>query len=302
MAPLFVICCLLRASTTTFSVLFVYTIVKSYPSSFTTKPISRIYFYNKLKWFIANATADIDEAKGERAELSTKLKRKIEAHGISVDSCTPGFYDLLYCPMCKGGKSIQRTLSFHINRNWNYGIWRCNHVQCSWAGQVFADTKKVYNGINLHSEIDSSQPLTVENLRLEMLGDELLTYFAERMISKETLERNNVMQVAGDRERNTEKMLYGIDDIAEADEIIIVEGELDKLSVEEAGYCNCVSVPSGAPQTVSLKELPSPEKTTDLLKERNQTDEDQPTRIRFVQVREQLEQVVHWNQLPDQRA
>ncbi|KAK4491541.1 hypothetical protein RD792_002293 [Penstemon davidsonii] len=195
--------------------------------------------------------ADIDDAKGERAELSTKLKRKIEALGINVDSCTPGLYDLLYCPM------------------------------------VFADTKKAYNGINLHSEIDSSQPLTEENLRLEMLGDELLTYFAERMISKETLERNNVMQVAGDRkiiaftyrqngvlvgckyrtiekkywqERNTEKMLYGIDDIAEADEIIIVEGELDKLSVEEAGYYNCVSVPSGAPQTVSLKELPSPEK------------------------------------------
>ncbi|KAK4491538.1 hypothetical protein RD792_002290 [Penstemon davidsonii] len=196
-------------------------------------------------------SADIDDAKGERAELSTKLKRKIEALGINVDSCTPGLYDLLYCPM------------------------------------VFADTKKAYNGINLHSEIDSSQPLTEENLRLEMLGDELLTYFAERMISKETLERNNVMQVAGDRkiiaftyrkngvlvgckyrtiekkywqERNTEKMLYGIDDIAEADEIIIVEGELDKLSVEEAGYYNCVSVPSGAPQTVSLKELPSPEK------------------------------------------
>ncbi|KAL3851541.1 hypothetical protein ACJIZ3_013423 [Penstemon smallii] len=262
----------------------------NHPNSFvayTTKPISRIYFYNKLKWFIAKATAEVDEAKGERAELSTKLKRKIEALGINVDSCTPGLYDLLYCPMCKGGQSIQRTLSFHINRNWNYGIWRCNHVQCSWAGQVFADAKKVYNGINLHSEIDSSQPLTEENLRLEKLGDELLTYFAERMISKETLERNNVMQVAGDRkiiaftyrqngvlvgckyrtiekkywqERNTEKMLYGIDDIAEADEIIIVEGELDKLSVEEAGYYNCVSVPSGAPQTVSLKELPSPEK------------------------------------------
>ncbi|GMN20035.1 hypothetical protein TIFTF001_047033 [Ficus carica] len=30
-----------------------------------------------------------------------------------------------------------------------------------------------------------------------------------------------------------------------------VEGELDKLSVEEAGFQNCVSVPGGAPGKVS---------------------------------------------------
>ena len=39
-----------------------------------------------------------------------------------------------------------------------------------------------------------------------------------------------------------------------------VEGEIDKLSLEEAGISNCVSVPAGAPQTVSIKELPTPEK------------------------------------------
>ncbi|EPS57848.1 hypothetical protein M569_16969, partial [Genlisea aurea] len=119
---------------------------------------------------------------------------------------------------------------------------------------------------------------------LEPLGDELLAYFAERKISEGTLRRNNVMQVA-DRKgtiafaykrnglfvgckyrtvdekrfwqaRNTEKVLYGLDDIVGADAIVIVEGEIDKLSLEEAGYCNCVSVPAGAPQTVSSKELP----------------------------------------------
>lgn len=35
---------------------------------------------------------------------------------------------------------------------------------------------------------------------------------------------------------------------------------MDKLSMEEAGFFNCVSVPDGAPQTVSLTELPSSEK------------------------------------------
>lgn len=32
-----------------------------------------------------------------------------------------------------------------------------------------------------------------------------------------------------------------------------VEGEIDKLSMEEAGFRNCVSVPDGAPARVANK-------------------------------------------------
>lgn len=35
---------------------------------------------------------------------------------------------------------------------------------------------------------------------------------------------------------------------------------MDKLSVEEAGFSNCISVPGGAPQIVSAKDIPSLEK------------------------------------------
>lgn len=97
-----------------------------------------------------------------------------------------------------------------------------------------------------------------------------------------TLKRNHVMQMAGDQiiiaftyrrngmligckyrtlekrfwqEKGADKVLYGLDDVREADEIIIVEGEIDKLSVEEAGFPNCVSVPNGAPQGIASKEL-----------------------------------------------
>lgn len=35
-----------------------------------------------------------------------------------------------------------------------------------------------------------------------------------------------------------------------------VEGQVDKLSMEEAGFRNCVSVPDGAPAKVSNKALP----------------------------------------------
>lgn len=50
----------------------------------------------------------------------------------------------------------------------------------------------------------------------------------------------NFRQVAGAR-----KCCYKIDDIAET--TIIVEGEMDALSLEVAGFRNCISVPDGAP-------------------------------------------------------
>ncbi|KAL2330633.1 hypothetical protein Fmac_018214 [Flemingia macrophylla] len=63
------------------------------------------------------------------------------------------------------------------------------------------------------------------------------------------------------KEENTEKILYGLDDIVGQSDIIIVEGEMDKLAMEEAGFFNCVVVPDGAPPSVSSKELPSPDQS-----------------------------------------
>ncbi|KAK1280204.1 hypothetical protein QJS04_geneDACA022393 [Acorus gramineus] len=92
---------------------------------------------------------------------------------------------------------------------------------------------------------------------------QLLTYFSERMISGETLRRNAVLQqINYDQEKDTEKIFYGVDDIKDASDIIIVEGEIDKLSMEEAGFRNCVSVPCGAPSVVSEKALPNEEEDT----------------------------------------
>ncbi len=60
----------------------------------------------------------------------------------------------------------------------------------------------------------------------------------------------------------TERILYGVDDVKNAAEIIIVEGEMDKLALEEAGMRNVISVPDGAPRAVKEGELPPPEADT----------------------------------------
>ncbi|XP_065847296.1 primase homolog protein [Euphorbia lathyris] len=213
------------------------------------------------------------------------LKEKMELHEInSDDSCVPGYFSHLFCPKCKGGKSMERSLSLHIIQDADFAMWRCYHTSCGWAGQIFADGRETNQGINKKFKVISSMQMTAESTVLEPLGEKLIAYFADRMISEETINRNAVMQIAGDKDviaftyihngmlvgckyrtmekkfwqdKGTGKWLYGLDDINEASEIIIVEGEIDKLSVEEAGFRNCVSVPGGAPLVVSAKELPA---------------------------------------------
>jgi twinkle protein len=56
-------------------------------------------------------------------------------------------------------------------------------------------------------------------------------------------------------EAGAERILYGFDDIDD-ERCVIVEGEIDKLSIEMAGITSCVSVPDGAP-TPNTKDYAS---------------------------------------------
>ena len=56
--------------------------------------------------------------------------------------------------------------------------------------------------------------------------------------------------------KDAEQILFGLDDITNSDSAVIVEGECDKMALDEAGIRNAVSVPDGAPNEV--KEEPDP--------------------------------------------
>ncbi|KAK1439360.1 hypothetical protein QVD17_05176 [Tagetes erecta] len=229
-----------------------------------------------------------EEKKGtlDRYEINA-LKQKVENIGINFDSCIPGQYTHQICPMCKGGKLKERSLSFHIHRNEKVAIWRCFNFECGWAGHVMADVGPKQDRVN---KVKVSKKLSEESLRLEPLGDELINYFAGRMISAEILQKNAVMQRVDDKSviaftyrrkgeivnckfrsitnrkfwqaKHGERILYGLDGLKEGNTIVIVEGEIDKLSMEQAGIPNCVSVPDGAPQQVSIKASPSKKQDT----------------------------------------
>ncbi|XP_042415854.1 twinkle homolog protein, chloroplastic/mitochondrial-like isoform X1 [Zingiber officinale] len=153
--------------------------------------------------------------------------------------------------------------------------------------QATGEVMEHYAKIKQASKSEDCKIIAESQLNLEPLSGEFIKFFEERRISEETLRRNGVLQNCtktaiafpyrrdGEiisckyrsvpkkfwQEKDKERILYGLDDIKNASEIIIVEGEIDKLSMEEAGYCNCVSVPDGAPPSVS-ENIPTEEKDT----------------------------------------
>lgn len=174
------------------------------------------------------------------------LKQKVEKITGTKWWSTPGQYTNFICPLCQGGQSEERSLSFHISQNEKVAIWRCFNFECGWAGHVLEDvdpTKVKVNRNNLFRKP------TEETLRLEPLGDELIEYFAGRMISAEILQKNAVMQMIDDKNviaftyrrngelvnckfrsitsrkfwqaKHGERILYGLDGIKEGDDIVI---------------------------------------------------------------------------------
>ncbi|XP_027187265.1 primase homolog protein isoform X2 [Cicer arietinum] len=194
------------------------------------------------------------------------LKQKMEPLGINLDnSCLPGKYHNLFCPKCKGGQLKERSLSFHIISDGEFAMWRCFRPTCGWAGQVFADDKELDSKVNGNAKPFGQ--MDEESLGLEPLGPKLIAYFKERLISEKTLSRNAVRQQSDNKNviaftYKQNGLLVGCKYRTIEKRFWQVEGEIDKLSLEEAGYQNCVSVPVGAPGKVSSKDLPPIEKDT----------------------------------------
>lgn len=172
------------------------------------------------------------------------------------------------CPQCSHTRKKRNYPCLNVNLE--KGLWNCWH--CGWAGGLKL-------GIQARPEIVKTYRKPDYVASAESVTDTLARWFDARGISEPTLRRNMIgkgvryfPQVEEERpcilfpymrgtevvnikartqdklfrmEAGAERVLYGLNDIGET--LIWVEGEIDKLSVEEAGYTSCVSVPDGAP-------------------------------------------------------
>ena len=176
--------------------------------------------------------------------------------GIDVSKVRGG---KMPCPKCSPDRKDKRDpcLSVDIQR----GLWNCHH--CGWKGTAVVFEKREY-----------VKPVP----RLEKVGAKVQQFFADRGISNQTIIWAKVSEATEwmpqfEKEvpvicfnyfrneelvnikfrgpnksfklsKDAELIFYNLDSIQ--DEVVIVEGEIDCLSMIEAGIFNCVSVPNGA--------------------------------------------------------
>jgi len=174
----------------------------------------------------------------------------------------------MVCHVCSHDRTKKKEKCLAINTY--TGTYLCHH--CGDSGIL--DTHKTMK----KTEIKYEKPKPTNSTSL---SQNTVDWFRTRGISQGVINRNKITQSVEympqvekkrnvicfnyyrdkelinikyrDGEKNfkqykgAEKIFYGLDDINNNDDVFIVEGEMDKLSLEEIGIKNCVSVPDGAP-------------------------------------------------------
>lgn len=182
------------------------------------------------------------------------------------------------CPKCSPDRQKSKARVLHVNTE--KGAWYCNH--CAWAGGLnqgerqgevkrkvvvrpeyvapmrvpdklvsFFHARGIPESVVLRNKIDLGMDYmpqvekSVETIQFPYyVGGECAN------VKFRSLQGKMFRQVTGAR-----KVLFGLDDLTQQacawsdgkSTCIMVEGEIDKLSLEVAGFVNAVSVPDGAP-------------------------------------------------------
>lgn len=186
-----------------------------------------------------------------------------------------------YCPYCHGGKHRDKG-SFSINLI--TGQFECKRASCGVHGNMITLSKDF--DFSLGTEYDRyyrREQFTFRKFGKKKISvtDPAVAYLQSRGISKETAERykittqkeneniivfpffdqDGIMVSAKYRkadfdpkkdknkewfESNCMPVLFGMEQCDDFDTLVITEGQIDSLSVAEAGIKNAVSVPNGA--------------------------------------------------------
>lgn len=179
------------------------------------------------------------------------------------------------CPKCSRNRrnSREKCLSVNVEK----GLLKCHH--CGWAGSL--DGKDWRDPIlgrrHTPKPYRKPDPLPAE----ADLTPAALAFFEQRRISRSVVAANQITANAkairfpylrggetinakyrgpGKRfwmEADCELIFWGLDHCAGAPQVVICEGEMDALSVQEAGVSAVLSVPNGATVNGDLSYLDS---------------------------------------------
>lgn len=172
------------------------------------------------------------------------------------------------CPRCSHLRKKRLYPCLHADLD--QGLWHCHH--CGWSGSLKQgefQRAAIHRTYRKPDYVKQSSPLTsaalefftkrgiTEAVLMRNMVSSGKTYFPQTESEHQSMlfpyrrrgEAVNIKHRSFDKlfrlEGGCERILFGLDDIG--DQLVWVEGEVDKLSLETAGILSCVSVPDGAP-------------------------------------------------------
>jgi twinkle protein len=195
-------------------------------------------------------------------------------HGIRPRHYREGDHKLL-CPKCSHRRKHRKDPCLSLTIDRDGAVWLCHH--CQWSGGVRQHFRQLEQSIRARRPAQPVRPKASPG----EITQAAVRWLVDRGISETAALRNRVGSArvyvpalgaetecvcfpyfrngelinikfralaskAFTQVKGAEPILYGLDDIAEADSAIIVEGECDKLALETAGIRNVASVPNGA--------------------------------------------------------
>lgn len=186
------------------------------------------------------------------------------------------------CPFCEGGEN-QDLFTFSVNVE--TGAYKCFRGSCHAEGGIAQLAEKLgEKPPATRSSFKTATAYSMPKSKCYELNDEIVEYFSSRGISQSTLnafgvsadEHGNILfpfVADGDivyvkhrkirrkknepkewQDENTRPILFGMDLCSFEDPLIITEGEIDALSLFEAGVRNVVSVPCGCENLKFIEE------------------------------------------------
>lgn len=187
------------------------------------------------------------------------MREKLEELGILLKRSSG--YVKTKCPKCSHTRKNKsdNCLSVDIDQ----GVYNCHH--CGWSGNVRFEKKKEYiKPPKIAAEVNervvewfASRGISEPTVSHWKIG-ESLEYMPQvqkkrRCINFNYYRDNELINVKyRDAEKNfklvsgAELIFYGIDNLKDTKKCYIVEGEMDALSLHEAGLYSVCSVPNGA--------------------------------------------------------
>lgn len=166
-----------------------------------------------------------------------------------------------FCPKCHDQRKNKSDKSLSVNIE--KGVYNCHN--CGWGGNTkFTQKKEFIKPVEVKSELSER---TVSYFKKRGISESTLIhwkvgesteYFPQVQKKRKAINFNyhregeliNVKYRDGEKNfkmvSGAELVFYGLDNLKSMDKIYIVEGEMDALSLHEAGIYSVCSVPNGA--------------------------------------------------------